>query len=61
MMWGFYVWTRFDLGVCDRCHATVRRLRDLAEPVVRVHRWISDVTNAVVTASALLVELLKSR
>jgi len=60
MVWGFYVWPRCDLGLDDRCRALVRQLRDLAEPVVRIHRWISEVMNAMAALSALLVELFRS-
>jgi len=60
MMWGFYAWPRFDLGLGDRRRALVGRLRDLAEPVLRVPRWISDATNAMATSFALLFGLFRA-
>jgi hypothetical protein len=60
MMWGFYGWPCIGLSLGDRRRALVGRLRDLAEPVLRVPRWLSDARNAVMTASALLVELFRS-
>ena len=60
MMWGFYVWPCCDLRLGDRRRALVRQLRDLAEPVVRIHGWISDAANAAATSSALLLALLRA-
>jgi hypothetical protein len=60
-MWGLYPWPRCDLGLDDRRRALVRRLRALAEPALRVPRWVSAVQDAAATSSALLRELLKRR
>jgi len=61
MMWGFYVVLSYDWTLADRRRALVRRLRDAAELVLRVPRWMSDATNVVATSSALLCELFRSR
>jgi hypothetical protein len=60
MFWGLYVWPRYNWTLAERRRAVARRLRDLAAPVLRVPRWMSDATNAVATSSALLFELFRS-
>jgi len=60
MMWGLYLWPCCDLGLGDLGRA-LARLRDLAEPALRIPRWISDARNAVATWWALLFEVFQDR
>jgi hypothetical protein len=61
MMWGFYLWPRYDWTLSDRRQALARRLCDVVDPALRVVRGSADVIRAVTTSSALLVELLMRR
>jgi hypothetical protein len=61
MMWGFYLWPRYDWTLSDRRQALARRLCEVVEPALRVVRESADVVRAVTTSSALLVELLMRR
>lgn len=41
MMWGVYLWPRYDWTLRDRREDVVRRLRDLGEPAWRVRDWMA--------------------
>ncbi len=61
MMWGFYLWPRYDWTLSDRRQALARRLCDVVEPALRVVRESADVMLAATTYSALLFGLLIRR
>jgi hypothetical protein len=60
MMWGFYLWPGCGLGLIDRRRALVERLRDLAEPALRIPRRVFEATNTMATSSALLLALFRT-
>jgi len=61
MMWGFYLWPRYDWTLSDRRQALARRLCDVVEPVLRAVRGSADVVRAATTSSALLFGLFIRR
>ncbi len=60
MLWGFYFWPRYDWTLSERRRALVERLRDLAEPALRIPRRVLEATNTMATSSALLLALFRT-
>ena len=42
MMWGFYLWPRYDWTLSDRRQAAVRKLSDLGDHAWRVRYWMAS-------------------